>query len=271
MNEIELFLGDCLEVMKRIPDGVVDCIIMDPPYGSLDCDWDVELDLGKMWEQFNRIAKKDAPIIIFSAQPFTSKLVMSNPSQYRCSYYWRKSIASGFQFSAHQPMRAVEEICVFSRAAIEYHPPQVRHEKPFILHRKKRIKSECYGGKEFKGFSADNEEFVVKEFKTQTNFLEYPSISRKGRYINTQKPVDLMKFFVETYSKEGDLVADVTMGSCSTGIAARDLNRRFLGIEKSKKHYAIALKRIYQIEDIEEVFDLVADELPEPANDSEYV
>jgi site-specific DNA-methyltransferase (adenine-specific) len=244
---MKLHLGECLDMMKLIPDASVDAIICDPPFGTTQLAWDKPLDWEKMWIEYNRVTKPGAPIIIFAAQPFASKLIMSNLQQWRHTYYWIKSKASCHQLSATQPMKKVEEIAVFARARPDYHPPKVKRDKPYTHKLKSRLKSPCYGGAKFKGITDENPVVRYVEYATQTDVLEFKSLRESDRFMNTQKPLDLVEFFVKTYTNEGDVVLDSCLGSGTTGTACKNLNRRFIGIEKNPKHFLLAMQRIYGI------------------------
>jgi site-specific DNA-methyltransferase (adenine-specific) len=237
---INLLHGDCLELMKSIPDGSIDVIITDPPYGTTACKWDSVIPFDLMWEQLNRIIKPNGAIVLFGSEPFSSALRMSNIKMYKYDWIWDKKIPSGMSYARFQPMRRSEQISVFCKSKTFYNPQMVLREKP--------IKS---GGIN-KSLTAPNT--MSKDFKktythkNPTNILEFDKI-RKGSVHPTQKPVELMEYLIKTYTNEGETVLDFTMGSGSTGVACVNTNRNFIGIEQDSKYFEIATNRINPQED----------------------
>lgn len=240
---MHLLQGDCLEVMKLIPDGTIDCIIADLPYNITSCDWDQDvINLEILWSEFHRIAKSPrTPMIMFSAQPFTTRLTASNIKNRRHGWYWVKSKASGYILAKRQPMKQVEDITIFASKGVDYHPPLELREKPYTEKRTGRKKSQLYGGGNFQTTG----DAITYTHKMPTDVLYCPSVKDKERLQNTQKPVDLLKFLIATYTNPGDVILDPTMGSGSTGVAALALDRHFVGIEKKPLHYEIAYNRLH--------------------------
>lgn len=251
---MELYNGDCLEIMKDIPDGSVDLVLTDPPYGTTACKWDTCIPFGPMWEQLKRITKKNGAIVLFGSQPFTSALVMSNPKMFKYEWVWKKSKPNGWQHAQNQPMKTTENISVFSLAPMG-------HES---LLGDKRM---CY----YPQGVIDNGQIVIRESKHgrtmgarpnqigkicksrtgfPTNFLEFPNVIGKKSIHPTQKPVALMEYLIKTYTNEGETVLDFTMGSGTTGVACENLNRNFIGIELDKEYFEIAKKRMQQEADL---------------------
>jgi len=238
-----LMHGDAIEMMKQIPDRSISAIIMDPPYCTTECHWDQQpLDLMALWEEGNRIVKDDrSPIVIFSAQPFTIQLNYSNHKNWRHEWHWVKNNAPAVTCKT-QPLRYTECISVFSGAkAPIYHPPREKYDVPVREYRQKFVKSKLHGG----GIHVNETPEIIRTHKTPRNLLHYPIVSRAERFMNTQKPLELMKFLIETYSDPGDIVLDATMGSGTTGLAAVQLGRDFVGIEKDHDHFQIASARIH--------------------------
>ncbi len=241
MVKVNLMLGDCLERMKEIPDGSVDMILADPPDGTTACKWDSVIPLEPMWEQLKRIIKPNGAIVMMASQPFTSRVISSNLDCYRHSWIWDKSLAANFASANRQPLKVTEDIVVFSQSknkTCNYFPQKV----------KGKMKNKG-GGKQFVGIYGDSKTnkttntYQSDEYHP-TNILKFQNASRVGRVHPTQKPVALMEYLIRTYTQEGETVLDFVMGSGTTGVAAKNLNRRFIGIEKDEKYFEIAKKRI---------------------------
>ena len=243
MNKIELHQGNCLEVMKSIPDGSVDMILTDPPYGTTACKWDSVIDLTLMWEQLKRVVKPNGAIVLMSAEPFTSMLITSNINCFKYRMDWNKKIPSGMSYARRRPMQQTEDICVFTKdgSKTAYYPQMTLRDKP--------IKS----GGTMKSESAPiaNKDPNFKrtyEYKNPTTLIEFGKI-RKGSVHPTQKPVDLMEYLLKTYTNEGETVLDFTMGSGTTGVACCNLSRSFIGIELDENYFNIASKRIAEAQE----------------------
>lgn len=233
---MKLLQGDCLEVMKTIPDGSVDMVLADLPYGTTACKWDNVIPFDPMWTELNRITKPQAAVVLFGSEPFSSRLRTSNLEAYRYDWVWDKKIPSGMSYARFQPMRQHEVISVFYRLKPTYNPQKTIRDVP--------IK----GGGMTKGETTNNQKLVPlkKQYldKNPTTILPFSKV-RRGSQHPTQKPVELLEYLVKTYSNEGDTVLDNTMGSGSTGVACANLNRYFIGIEKDPKYFDIACKRIF--------------------------
>lgn len=242
MNELkryELHNDECIRRMKSIQDKTIDMILCDPPFGVTDCEWDNIIPFDLMWEQYNRIIKDDGVIVLFSAQPFTTKLINSNLRNYKYSWYWVKNTCTGFAFAKHQPMRKVEEINVFYKKKPLYVPQGLKKlDKPLI--KKRKIK--------------ENSEDSIYKVSTllKEHTIEYTNYPNNVLFFNketntihpTQKPIDLLEYLIKTYTRENDIVLDNCMGSGSSGVAAGNLNRRFIGIELDKNYFEKAKDRI---------------------------
>lgn len=227
--------------MNEIPDGSIDMVLCDLPYGTTDCKWDSIIPFEPLWNQYNRVIKQNGAIVLFAAQPFTTKLINSNMKQYRYNWYWKKNNKTGFTFAKYQPMRCIEDICVFYKQAPAYNPQGIIEIKEAKRHKKRFIAEDTI----YKTSSLQNE--YTQKFKNYpTHLLEYANEARNGRnrLHPTQKPVALLEYLVKTYTKPGEVVMDNCMGSGSTGVACVNSERRFIGMEKEQKYYEIAKQRI---------------------------
>jgi len=241
-SKIDLKLGDCLEVMKTIPSGSVDAIITDPPYGTTACKWDSVIDFELMWEQLNRIIKPNGAIVLFGSQPFTSFLVMSNPKMFKYEWIWEKSKASNFLQAKYMPLKAHENILVFGKGKVKYYP-QKTEGKPFNKGKRKHengIATEVYNKIPNPEFSVVNKNGLrnprtVQYFKTAES---------EGKHHPTQKPTWVLEYLIKTYTNENETVLDFTMGSGTTMLACKNLNRNGIGIEMDEKYFEIATKRL---------------------------
>ena len=234
-----LYKGDCLEVMKSIPDGSIDAIITDPPYGTTACKWDSVIDFELMWEQLNRIIKPNGVIVLFGSEPFSSALRMSNIKDYRYDLIWNKIRAAGFLNANRMPLKQHENISLFYKKLPTYNP-QKYIDKPYdkTKYNGKDIKKNVLGSYVSKSSKNNGERFPKSILKFSQNW------SRQQQIHPTQKPIALMEYLIKTYTNENETVLDFTMGSGSTGVAAKNLNRNFIGIEKDEKYFKIAEERI---------------------------
>lgn len=232
---MDLIKGNCLEVMKGIPDKSIDMILCDLPYGTTACKWDSIIPFEPLWEQYKRIVKSNGAICLFSAQPFTSVLVSSNIKKYKHHWIWQKERGTGFQVAKYRPMMKTEDIIVFSnKDNFKYYPQMVKLDKPQKYSWvKKQSRSNPLANYENKS--------VVREYKYPTNILEYKT--ERG-FHPTQKPVPLLEYLIKTYTLEGETILDNCMGSGSTGVACVNTNRDFIGIEMDEIYFKIATERI---------------------------
>jgi site-specific DNA-methyltransferase (adenine-specific) len=235
----KLYHGDCLEVLPSLPDSSIDLICTDLPYGTTCGKWDTIIPLDKLWEQYLRVTKPTAAIVLTASQPFTSVLVMSNQALFRHEWIWIKNRGSNFANTVREPMKEHESILVFSRGKWTYNKQmqertgsggdRVKYDVAF------KTSSENYGkfiGKEAKKLPALRVPSTWQKFNTEVGL--HP----------TQKPVALMEYLIKTYSNEGDVVLDSCMGSGTTGVACTTLGRHFIGIEKDDAFYNISKNRI---------------------------
>jgi len=236
---INLIKGDCLELMKSIPDGSIDAIITDPPYGTTACKWDSVIPFDLMWEQLKRVIKPNGAIVLFGSQPFTSNLIMSNPKIFRYCWVWNKRFAANFSLAKYQPQKIHEDISVFSIESHKYYPQATKRDKP-ITKGKNRSESGA------SNLSCAKQEYDKKVYDTKQpeSIVFYNTRSEKKGLHPTQKPVALMEYLIKTYTNEGETVLDFTMGSGTTGVAAKNTNRDFIGIEQDNKYFEIAEQRI---------------------------
>jgi len=233
---IDLRLGDCLEVMKTIKDNSIDAIITDPPYGTTACKWDSVIDFTLMWEQLNRIIKPNGAIVLFGSELFSSALRMSNIKNYKYDWIWEKEQGTNFAVSRKQPLRKHELISVFYFKQPYYNSVGKKLDKPQKVKR----------GDNTKSITSKNDSKYLKEsiytHRTKHSILKFKR-DRTNKH-PTQKPVELMEYLIKTYTNEGETVLDFTMGSGSTGVACKNTNRNFIGIEQDEKYFNIANQRI---------------------------
>jgi site-specific DNA-methyltransferase (adenine-specific) len=244
-----LHLGDCLDILPTIPAQSVDAIIADPPYGTTACKWDSVIPLAPMWAELKRVIKPRGAIVLFAAQPFTSVLIMSNLEQFKYEWIWNKKRPTDFFNARNRPMRVHENVCVFSDGTtanrspnrMPYYPQGLSDCEIVQNKSNKDIKSgRIYGVRP---------SHVANYTATQTGFphtrLDFSSIVSGHP---TQKPVELLRYLIRTYTNPGETVLDFTMGSGTTGVAALQEGRQFVGIEKDAGYFDIARTRIEQVQ-----------------------
>ena len=243
MKDIELWQGDCLELMKDIPDKSVDMILCDLPYGTTACKWDTIVPFEPLWEQYKRVIKDNGAIVLTASQPFTSALVMSNPNMFKHEWIWQKTSASNFMSMKYQPAKKHESIVVFCKKSPAYYPIKDVVEKKTNSNKGKLSPSAVYGT----NFNND--------ITYEDTGLRYPSsvrlfsnqsgeLNNTNRLHPTQKPVPLFEYLIKTYTNDGETVLDNCMGSGTTGVACKNLNRKFIGIELDENYFNIAKERI---------------------------
>ena len=246
MSEIQLLQGDCLERMKEIPDGSVDMVLADPPYGTTACKWDSVIDLDSMWENLLRVGKENCVFLFTASQPFTSALVMSNPKMFKHEWIWIKNRGSNFANTVREPMKEHESVIMFSKGKWTYN----RQMQPRTGGGLDRANYDCT----FKTSSENYRQFETRE-NNKLSDMRVPSSWQKFNTVAgsektkhpTQKPVALMEYLIKTYTNEGESVLDFTMGSGSTGVASVNLKRNFIGIEMDEDYFKIAEERINKI------------------------
>ena len=234
-SSINLMQGDCLERMKEIPSGSVDMVLTDPPYGTTACKWDSIIPLEPMWEQLKRIIKPNGAIVLTASQPFTSVLVGSNLKIFKDCLVWKKNVASNFLNANRAHLKRHEDICIFYNKQPSYNKQYGKGESYTNKRNGKDDSGECYG-KINKRIDTKNE--------GKRNPISVLEFNREVGKHPTQKPVTLMEYLIKTYTNEGETVLDFTMGSGTTGVAAKNLNRNFIGIELDETYFNIAESRI---------------------------
>ena len=243
MNENSIIQGDCLGVMQSIPDGSVDMVMTDPPYGTTACKWDSIIPLEPMWEQLKRVIKPNGAIVMTASQPFTTTLIASNMKMFKYCWVWEKEQGTGQLNAKIMPLKNHEDVCVFAGGtikAITYNPVMTQ-AKPYSRNDVGKVnnaKEKVYGKSD--GYSASN--VTTRYPKTIQRFN---MAKQKGGH-PTQKPVALMEYLIKTYTNEGELVLDFTCGSGTTCVACVNLKRNYIGIELDEKYHAIAVKRVQE-------------------------
>ena len=246
--------GNCLERMKEIPDGSVDMILTDPPYGTTACKWDSIIPFEPMWEHLKRVIKPNGAIVLFGGEPFSSLLRVSNLKGYRYDWAWEKNKGANWMFGNKQPLKVQENICVFYSKQPVYNPQKTVNPKgeskrhlsknpSKITKNVKDVMGECWketkmdGSENYHGKNYDPKMLLprsIQKFKSDA----------KGKVHPTQKPVALMEYLINTYTNETETVLDFTMGSGSTGVACINTNRKFIGIELAEDYFRVAKDRI---------------------------
>ena len=237
---MNLMLGDCLERMKEIPDGSVDMILADPPYGTTACKWDSVIDLPLMWEQLKRVIKPNGAIVLFGSEPFSSFLRCSNIKDYKYDWYWQKERPTNVMQVKRRAGKVVETISVFYSSQCLYIPQKTAHTGEL---RTNKIKNGTLGvlidskNGTPTSYRDDRTRYPIQVLKFNRDCL-------KSNLHPTQKPVDLMEYLIKTYTQEGETVLDFVMGSGTTGIACKNTGRKFIGIEKDAGYFEIAKQRL---------------------------
>ena len=232
---IKLLHGDCLELMKNIPDNSIDLILTDPPYGTTACKWDSVIDFGLMWTELKRIRKERAAVALFGSEPFSSALRMSNIKEFKYDWIWNKKQGGNPLNAKRMPLKIFENISLFYK---HNYYPQMRKGKM-------RKKGGLNKQPEQTG-KVDISYSVYNDYYYPVGIIEFANCGNKNKTLHpTQKPVALMEYLIKTYTNEGETVLDFTMGSGSTGVACKNLNRNFIGIEQDETYFQIAKDRIH--------------------------
>ena len=243
---VELYCGDCLDIMPMLPAGSVDLVLTDPRYGTTACTWDSVIPFEPMWGGIKHGAKRNAAIVLFGSQPFTSALICSNINSYKATWYWKKERGTNFVQAKRYPMKVREDCVLFCYGTNPTYNPAMKTVKPYkrALPLPKRGSAQHMDSK---SVDAEGNRIVKEHTKAYPiNLLEIPRDNmRAGRSLHpTQKPVALMEYLIRTYTNEGDTVLDFTMGSGTTGVACVNTGRKFIGIEMDAKYFEIAQRRI---------------------------
>ena len=234
--------GDCLEVMRDIPDKSVDMILCDLPYGTTACKWDEIIPFEPLWEQYERVIKDNGAIVLTASQPFTSKLIMSNLKMFKYELIWDKNYGGAPGVAKYRPMPSHESILVYANGKTTYNP-QMRTGKPY--NDKRSGERAKINGNEHKFGYKNNFDIQNKGVRYPLSVIKIQKYNIKGEH-PTQKPVALFEYLIKTYTNEGEIVLDNCIGSGTTAIAAHNTGRKFIGIEKEPKYVEIARKRLEQ-------------------------
>lgn len=230
--------GDCLDIMKNMPDACVDMVLCDLPYGMTAPKWDEHINMDKLWECYGRVIKKQGTIALFACQPFTTKLISSNEKEFRYCWYWLKNQGTNFFHAQRMPIRKVEEICVFGKG--KYNPQITDGHIPT------NSAKGCSNGKAYHGTNKRNYD-GGKTTRYPVNVLDFKCVDNYSRIHSAEKPVDLCEYLIKTYTDEGDLVLDNCAGSGSTGAACQKTKRNFIGIEIDANYCKLANKRLEEV------------------------
>ena len=242
----ELIQGDCLEVMKELHNKGVkfDLILTDPPYGTTACKWDSIIPLNDMWDCIDKLTYPTTPVLLFGTEPFSSQLRLSNINEYKYDWVWYKNTASGFVFAKKQPLRNNENISVFYKKQCKYNPIKEKRDENLASQKRRQYPLKWEGNSEIYSIKQDKSK-KLEELSYPKTIKRFNSVpNSKGRLHPSQKPAPLLEYLIKTYTDEGDVVLDFTMGSGSTGIACQNTNRDFIGIELDEEYYNIASDRL---------------------------
>ena len=237
-KQIDLRLGDCLEIMKDIPDKSIDMILCDLPYGVTQNKKDIVLSFDRLWQQYNRIIKDNGCIALFGQGLFFIDLVNSNRKMYRYDLVWNKVLTSGFLNAKHMPLRQHEQVAIFYKNKPIYNPQMQKGAKNHSKGKPKTNRNDNYGEYKFVDSKMDG-------LKFPTSIITFQKPHPSKALHRTEKPIELLEHLIKTYTNEGELVLDNCMGSGSTGVACVNTDRRFIGIELDEKYFNIAKERIY--------------------------
>ena len=237
---MSLYLGDAIACMGEIRDADVDMVLVDPPYGTTACKWDSVIPFEPMWAEVNRVLVPGGAAVFTASQPFTSALVMSNARHFRHAWVWNKRFAANFALAKVQPLKVHEDVLVFASAKVRYYPQMIQRDKPIKLGKnvaKAGSANLAHARPEYDGKTyTDKNPETILFFDTRAE--------GQVKLHPTQKPVGLMRYLICTYTRPGDTVLDFTMGSGTTGVAAAQTARRFIGIENDETYFEIAQRRI---------------------------
>lgn len=239
MSDIKLYTGDCLEVMKDIPEHSIDMILCDLPYGTTACKWDVLIPFDRLWEQYKRVIKDNGAILLFGTEPFSSAARLSNLDWYKYDLVWQKEKPVNFFQLKRRFGKTTENIMVFYKKQPTYNPQMEMSNKPRVINKPK--------GKHKSIITGVNKEVLPYNdtgYRYPCDVLNFNREKLGSAIHDTQKPVKLLEYLIKTFSDEGDVVLDNCMGSGSTGVACIRTGRNFIGIEKDEKYFEITKKRI---------------------------
>ena len=246
----QIICGDCLEVMKDMPDKSVDMILCDLPYGTTACKWDTIIPFEPLWEQYKRLIKDNGAIVLTASQPFTTSLIASNMQMFKYCWIWDKKFAGNFVNTKIAPLKTYEDVVVFGSGKIKYFPQMTKRDKP-IKSGKRANSRHISGTDEVTIYQAEQK---IYDTKYPTAIINIPR--RVGEKVAhpTQKPVALFEYLIKTYTNEGEIVLDNCIGSGTTAVAALNTGRFFIGIEKEPKYVEIARQRLEQAQSQQQLF-----------------
>ena len=241
----KFWLGDCLELMKNIPDGSVDMILCDLPYGTTACKWDTVIPFEPLWEQYWRVAKPNAAIVLTASQPFTSALISSQMDWFKYNWYWNKVSVTGFANAKKQPLRHVEDVCIFCKTSTNYYPQGLievnKTNRNGVSVGGDTLRTSVENSKNKGSLRTEGKEYV----QTHTNYPKQLLTFHRERGLHpTQKPVALFEYLIKTYTNEGETVLDNCAGSGTTAVAAENTNRKWICIEQLPEYYYPAVMRV---------------------------
>ena len=231
--------GDCLGVMKYIPDGSIDLVLCDLPYGTTACKWDTIIPFEPLWDQYKRVIKDNGAIVLFGSEPFSSALRMSNPNMYKYDWYWKKERPTNIFQVKRRPAKYCENISVFYKKQCTYNETKVPSRGRIVKNKPKGSHSITTALNQIKVTPYEDD-----GTRHPCEILEFKRDVQTCRLHPTQKPVELCEYLIKTYTNEGETVLDNCMGSGTTGVACKNLNRKFIGIEKEKEYYDVCLERL---------------------------
>jgi DNA modification methylase len=231
----KIYFEDCLIGMQNIEDQSIDMVLCDLPYGQTAPKWDEIINIEELWKQYKRIRKKNGTIALFSAQPFTTKLISSNEKEFRYCWYWIKNQGTNFFHAKRMPIRKIEEICIFGNG--NYYPQITEGHIPT------NSAKGCSNGKAYHGVNTRDYE-GGKTTRYPTNILDYKCVDNYSRLHSSEKPVELLEYLIKTYTTENQIILDNCIGSGSTAIASINTNRNYIGFENDPSYYPVAVERI---------------------------
>lgn len=242
LEENKIHLGDCLDLMPSIPSKLVDMILCDLPYGTTACEWDSIIDMGRLWQEYERVIKDNGAIVLTACNEFTFQLYNSNPKIFKYRWIWEKSLATGFLLAKKQPMRNFEDVLVFYKKQPTYNPISFKKGKPIGNKISKQTTCELYSQQRC------IQQKIGHTDRLPTTILKF-DLANTGSNINTtihptQKPVALFEYLIKTYSNEGELILDNCSGSGTTAVACMNTNRRFICIERDETYHRKSLERL---------------------------
>lgn len=238
--------GDCLERMKEIPDKSVDMVLCDPPYGTTACKWDSVIPFDEMWIELKRVTKPNGAIALFGSEPFSSHLRMSNLKMFKYDWIWSKPTGANFAVLKYQPLKTHEIVSVFSNGTHGYYPIMENRTGSGLKRVKGEYRTNTKIGDVLSMSKSNHAGKIYGELRNPSSIQYFNNRDADRGYHPTQKPVPLLEYLIKTYTIEGETVLDFTMGSGSTGVACKNLNRNFIGIERDDKYFEIAKARIEQ-------------------------